>query len=130
MASIVLKHERGEQLTEDGGRLGGRRLASSAQLGRLPGSGCEPQTPKGTGGPQSQQVGRGWGGGGRKSRGQEGACAPEGQLGRGFHPKGGPPALSAAVRGETLGRAADSRGTWSVSPIPTWVTGSLLRSRT
>ena len=43
--------------SKDGG-LGGRRIRVLAQLGHLPGTGGEPQTPKGTGGtPRSRLVG-------------------------------------------------------------------------
>ena len=67
---------------------------------------------------------------GGKVETREGACAPEGQLGRVFHSEGPASTECISGEGETLGRAEDSRGTWSVSPIPTWVPGSLLRSQT
>ena len=51
------------------GRLGGRGIHDSTQLGHLPGTGGGPRTPKGTGGTPSDWVGRGaWG----KCRGRSG----------------------------------------------------------
>ena len=51
--------------------------------------------------PGRMWVGRRRGG---KVEARDGACAPEEQLGRGFHPKRGPPALSVSVeRGRPLG---------------------------
>ena len=123
--TTVKKFQKRQAKLGQDGILGGHGILISAQLGRLPGTGGGPRTPKGTGGTPSDQVGRGaW----RGVRGEEkwrrdGTGTPEGWLkeGRGSH----------AQRGK-LGdhwEGRGSKGSMARFPLPTWAPRSLLRSR-
>ena len=104
------------------GRVGGRGVLVSSQLGDLPGAGGGARTPEGMGG-TPKRSGRTLGGGvGRRSGGQTGLVPLRGGWGRGRVPTPGgahSQREDQQVQGETLKGSEDWKGTQPVFPLPT-----------